>query len=164
MHKVEDQRGMIHKLDGYAGEVLGHSGRSAGWAPASTRDARHAGACWRKPASNTSATGSMTTEPTVIKTANGPLVTLSYTVELNDIPMIDRAAPRRPVLASEMRRCLRPSLRRGRHLDPHHGHCHPPLHLRPAVPHQKYLERVYDYVNRHSGVLHWNGARDLRLV
>ena len=29
-------------------------------------------------------------------------------------------------------------------------------------PHRiKYLEAVYDHINRHAGVLHWNGAEIL---
>ena len=29
-------------------------------------------------------------------------------------------------------------------------------------PHRiKYLEMIYDYVNKHEGVLHWNGAQIL---
>ena len=29
-------------------------------------------------------------------------------------------------------------------------------------PHRiKYLEAVYDHINRHAGVLHWNGRRNL---
>ncbi len=29
-------------------------------------------------------------------------------------------------------------------------------------PHRiKYLEQIYDYVNRHDGVLHWNGEQIL---
>ncbi len=29
-------------------------------------------------------------------------------------------------------------------------------------PHRiKYLEAIYDYVNKHEGVLHWNGAQIL---
>ena len=35
----------------------------------------------------------MTMNPSVIKTIRGPLVTLPYTVELNDIAYDDRTAP-----------------------------------------------------------------------
>ena len=99
-------------------------------------------------------------EPTVIKTAEGPLVTLPYTVELNDIPMmivqhhesdylLKRAIDQFDRLYTEGKdRCKIMSLA-----------IHPYI---SGQPHRiKYLEAIYDYVRRFDGVLHWNGAQIL---
>jgi peptidoglycan/xylan/chitin deacetylase (PgdA/CDA1 family) len=99
-------------------------------------------------------------EPTVIKTSEGPLVTLPYTVELNDIPMmivqhhesdylLKRAIDQFDRLYTEGKdRCKIMSLA-----------IHPYI---SGQPHRiKYLEAIYDYVRRFDGVLHWNGAQIL---
>jgi allantoinase len=99
-------------------------------------------------------------EPTIIATANGPLVTLPYTVELNDIPMMivqhheseylqRRAIDQFDRLYSE-----------GRHRAKIMA-----LAIHPYIsgqPHRiKYLEGIYDYVSRFEGVLHWTGEQIL---
>jgi peptidoglycan/xylan/chitin deacetylase (PgdA/CDA1 family) len=99
-------------------------------------------------------------EPSVIKTTNGPLVTLPYTVELNDITMmlvqhhesdylLKRAVDQFDRLYTEGRD--RPKIMA--------------LAIHPYIsgqPHRiKYLEAIYSYVNRFDGVLHWNGAQIL---
>ncbi|MEQ1647785.1 MAG: polysaccharide deacetylase family protein [Hyphomicrobiaceae bacterium] len=99
-------------------------------------------------------------EPTVISTANGPLVTLPYTVELNDIPMmilqhhesghwLERCTDYFDRLYMEGKD--RPRVMA--------------IAIHPYItgqPHRiKYLEAVYDYINRHEGVVHWNGAEIL---
>jgi allantoinase len=99
-------------------------------------------------------------EPSVIRTKNGPLVTLPYTVELNDITMmivqhhesdylLKRAIDQFDRLYAEG--ATRPRIMA--------------LAIHPYIsgqPHRiKYLEQIYDYVARHDGVLHWNGAEIL---
>src|SRR6267142_1655219 len=99
-------------------------------------------------------------EPTVIRTAKGPLVTLPYTVEINDITMmivqhhesehlLRRAKDQFDRLYAEGR--TRPKIMA--------------LAIHPYIsgqPHRiKYLEAIYDYVSRFDGVLHWNGAQIL---
>jgi allantoinase len=99
-------------------------------------------------------------EPTFIGTAKGPLVTLPYTIELNDIPMMivqhhesgylmQRAIDQFDRLYAEGKdRAKIVSLA-----------IHPYI---SGQPHRiKYLEAIYDYVNRFEGVLHWNGAEIL---
>jgi peptidoglycan/xylan/chitin deacetylase (PgdA/CDA1 family) len=97
-------------------------------------------------------------EPTVIKTGNGPLVTLPYSVELNDIPTMivqhheseywqkkccdqfDRLWQE----GSELPRIMALAI-------------HPYI---SGQPHRiKYLEEVYTHINSHEGVLHWNGEQ-----
>ncbi len=99
-------------------------------------------------------------EPTTIKTDNGPLVTIPYTVELNDIPMMivqhhesdyllkraidqfDRLYAEGKDRAKIMAVAIHPYI--------------------SGQPHRiKYLEAIYDYVNRFDGVLHWNGVQIL---
>jgi peptidoglycan/xylan/chitin deacetylase (PgdA/CDA1 family) len=97
-------------------------------------------------------------EPTTIRTANGPLVTLPYTVELNDITimvvqrhesaylleraidMFDRLYAEGETRAKIMALAIHPYI--------------------SGQPHRiKYLEDIYDYANRFAGVLHWNGEQ-----
>jgi fumarylpyruvate hydrolase len=89
-------------------------------------------------------------------------VTLPYSVELNDIPMMivqhheseywKRRAPisstgsgRKAPSAKIMAMAIHPYI--------------------SGQPHRiRYLEEVYDHIAGHDGVLHWNGTADLRLV
>jgi peptidoglycan/xylan/chitin deacetylase (PgdA/CDA1 family) len=99
-------------------------------------------------------------EPTTIHTANGPLVTLPYSVELNDIPMMivqhhesayfeqrcidmfDRLHAEGAARAKVMAIAVHPYI--------------------SGQPHRiRYLEAVYDYIGRHEGVVHWNGEQIL---
>jgi peptidoglycan/xylan/chitin deacetylase (PgdA/CDA1 family) len=99
-------------------------------------------------------------EPTEISTANGPLVTLPYSVELNDIPMMlvqhhesayfttrcidtfDRLYREGQVRAKIMAIAIHPYI--------------------SGQPHRiKYLEAVYDHIARHAGIIHWNGREIL---
>src|SRR6202158_3638241 len=96
-------------------------------------------------------------EPTVIKTAKGPLVTLPYSIELNDIPMM---LVQHHEAEHWYRRCVDAFDRLYAE-----GAVRPKIMaiaIHPYISGQpfriNYLERVYDYINRFSGVLHWNGA------
>ena len=99
-------------------------------------------------------------EPTTIRTANGPLVTLPYTMEINDIPMM-------AVQHHESEYLLRRAIDQFERLHAEGEQrakifslaIHPYL---SGQPHRiKYLEAVYDHVNRYAGVLHWNGEEIL---
>jgi peptidoglycan/xylan/chitin deacetylase (PgdA/CDA1 family) len=96
-------------------------------------------------------------EPTTIRTRNGPLVTLPYSVELNDIPMmivqhhqsdylLKRAIDQFDRLYAEA--AQRPKIMA--------------LAIHPYIsgqPHRiKYLEAIYEHVAKFEGVLHRNGA------
>jgi hypothetical protein len=100
-------------------------------------------------------------EPTVIATASGPLVTLPYSVELNDIPMM---LVQHHEAEHFVRRCtdafdrlyaegaVRPKIMA--------------IAIHPYISGQPfriaYLERVYEHIARFAGVLHWNGAEIYR--
>lgn len=99
-------------------------------------------------------------EPTTIATAHGPLVTLPYSVELNDIPMMiiqhHEAAHWQQRCTDYFDRLYKEGATRPRVMA---------MAIHPYIsgqPHRiKYLEGVYDYINTHSGVVHWNGEQIL---
>ena len=99
-------------------------------------------------------------EPTEIRTKHGPLVTLPYTVELNDIPMMIVQHHESEYFT---RRCIdtfdrlyQEGANRAKIMA---------IAIHPYIsgqPHRiKYLEAVYDHIGRHPGVLHWNGVQIL---
>jgi len=99
-------------------------------------------------------------EPTEIRTAHGPLVTLPYTVELNDIPMMlvqhHESAYFTQRCVDTFERLYSEGAERAKIMA---------IAIHPYIsgqPHRiKYLEAVYDHVSRFAGVLHWNGAEIL---
>ncbi len=99
-------------------------------------------------------------EPTEIRTANGPLVTLPYSVETNDIPMMivqhHEAAHWRQRCLDSFERYYQEGAERAKILA---------IAIHPYISGQpfriKYLEQVYDAIGRSPGVLHWNGEQIL---
>jgi allantoinase len=99
-------------------------------------------------------------EPADIRTANGPLVTLPYSVELNDIPMMLVQHHESSYFATRVidtfERLYREGAERAKVMA---------IAIHPYIsgqPHRiKYLESVYDHINRRAGVLHWNGREIL---
>jgi len=99
-------------------------------------------------------------EPTTIRTAKGPLVTLPYSVELNDIPMMIVQHHEGEYLLKrtidQFDRLYAEGKDRAKIMA---------LAIHPYIsgqPHRiKYLEAIYDYVKRFDGVLHWNGVEIL---
>src|SRR6202048_1106262 len=99
-------------------------------------------------------------EPTVIRTAKGPLITLPYIVELNDIPMMIVQHHESEYLMKRTIDQFDRLYAEGKHRAKILA-----LAIHPYIsgqPHRiKYLEAIYDSVNRCEGVLHWNGAEIL---
>ena len=99
-------------------------------------------------------------EPTEIHTANGPLVTLPYTVELNDIPMMIVQHHRADELLrradDQLDRLYQEGETRAKILS---------LAIHPyitGVPHRiKYLEAFLDHASRRPGVAFWSGEEIL---
>ena len=98
--------------------------------------------------------------PATLKTAHGPLVTLPYSLEQNDIPMMivqhhrseemwqrtKDAFDRLYLEGAETARVLAIAI-------------HPYI---SGVPHRiKYLEAAFEYMQGHEGVLFWTGERIL---
>jgi len=99
-------------------------------------------------------------EPTVIRTAKGPLVTLPYTVELNDIPMMlvqhhesDHLYKR---AVESFERLYAESQHRAKFMA---------IAIHPYISGQPFrigpLERIYEHIAKFDGVLHWNGEQML---
>src|SRR3984893_15462637 len=99
-------------------------------------------------------------EPTVVRTAKGPLVTLPYTVEINDIAMMIVQHHESGYLARRAIDQFDRLYAEGKHRAKIMA-----LAIHPYIsgqPHRiKYLEAIYDHVRRFQGVLHWNGAEIL---
>jgi len=97
-------------------------------------------------------------EPTRITTAEGPLVTLPYTVELNDIGMMIVQHHESGYLATRAIDQFDRLYQEGKHRAKIIA-----LAIHPYIsgqPHRiKYLEAIYDHVRRFEGVLHWTGAQ-----
>jgi peptidoglycan/xylan/chitin deacetylase (PgdA/CDA1 family) len=99
-------------------------------------------------------------EPTEIATAHGALVTLPYTVELNDIPMMivqhHRADELLRRAVDQFDRLYAEGALRAKILS---IAIHPYI---TGVPHRiKYLEAFLDYARRHAGVAFWTGEEIL---
>ena len=100
-------------------------------------------------------------EPTVIRTAKGPLVTLPYTAELNDIPVM---VLQHHEGAYWLRKCIDAFDRLYQE-----GATRPrvmAIAIHPYISGQpfriKYLEQVYEHMAQFAGVLNWNGAEIYR--
>jgi allantoinase len=99
-------------------------------------------------------------EPTTIRTKNGPLVTLPYTMELNDIPMMAVAHHEAEYLLKrtidQFDRLYAEGEQRAKIIS---------LAIHPYLsgqPHRiKYLEAIYEYTRRFDGVLYWIGEEIL---
>jgi peptidoglycan/xylan/chitin deacetylase (PgdA/CDA1 family) len=99
-------------------------------------------------------------EPTEINTASGPLVTLPYSVECNDIPVMlvqhHEASYWTQKCTDAFDRLYQEGEERPRIMA---------IAIHPYVSGQpfriKYHEAVYDYMAKFPGVLHWNGEQIL---
>ena len=99
-------------------------------------------------------------EPTTIHTERGPLVTLPYTVELNDIPMMmvqhheSDYLLRRAI--DQFDRLYEEGAERAKIMS---------LAIHPYISGQPHriaqLEAIYDYVRRFEGVAFWTGEQIL---
>jgi peptidoglycan/xylan/chitin deacetylase (PgdA/CDA1 family) len=99
-------------------------------------------------------------EPATIKTTHGPLVTLPYTVELNDIPMAMVQHHHSDVFlkraCDQFDRLYEEGASRAKILS---FAIHPYI---TGVPHRiKYLEAFLAYARRHEGVAFWTGEQIL---
>jgi allantoinase len=99
-------------------------------------------------------------EPTEISTTHGPIVTLPYTIELNDITTMvvehHEAAYWTQKCIDAFDRLYEESAKRSKFMS---------IAIHPYISGQpfriKYLEAVYDYIGKFRDVLHWNGEQIL---
>jgi allantoinase len=155
IHKVEDQRGMILKsldtLERFTGT------RPIGWLGPGLTETLETPELLVDGGIKYIGDWVYDDEPTVIRTASGPLVTLPYSVELNDIPMMivkhHEAAYWRQSCTDYFDRLYKEGAERPRIMA---------IAIHPYIsgqPHRiAYLEQVYEHINAHSDVAHMNGA------
>jgi allantoinase len=99
-------------------------------------------------------------EPTEISTKNGPLITLPYSMECNDIPVMavqhHEAAYWTQKCTDTFERLYQEGADRAKIMA---------IAIHPYISGQpfriKYLEAVYDHMAKYKGVLHWNGEEIL---
>ena len=97
-------------------------------------------------------------EPTEISTRNGPLITIPYSMETNDIPVMivqhHEAAYWLQKCVDQFDRLYQEGAERPKVMA---------IAIHPYISGQpfriKYLEQVYEHVNKKKGVLHWNGEQ-----
>jgi peptidoglycan/xylan/chitin deacetylase (PgdA/CDA1 family) len=97
-------------------------------------------------------------EPTEIRTKNGPLVTIPYSMETNDIPVMivqhHEGAYWLQKCIDQFDRLYQEGAERPKVMA---------IAIHPYISGQpfriKYLEQVYEHVNKKKGVLHWNGEQ-----
>ncbi|MDQ7978821.1 polysaccharide deacetylase family protein [Paraburkholderia sp. SARCC-3016] len=158
IHKVEDQKSMIERSMDVLEKFVGK--RPVGWlGPGLTQTLETpdllAGA-------GVKYIGDWVydDEPTTIATGNGPLVTLPYTMENNDITMMmvqhHEAAYWTQKCIDTFDRYYQEGAERPKIMA---------MAIHPYISGQPfrigYLEKVYEHINRHAGVLHWNGEQIL---
>ena len=99
-------------------------------------------------------------EPTEITTSHGPLVTIPYSIECNDITMMivqhHEAAYWTTKCIDAFDRLYRESAKRPKFMA---------IAIHPYISGQpfriKYHEAIYEHINQFDGVLHWNGEQIL---
>jgi len=97
-------------------------------------------------------------EPTEIRTKNGPLITIPYSMETNDIPVMivqhHEAAYWLQKCVDQFDRLYQEGAERPKVMA---------IAIHPYISGQpfriKYLEQVYEHVNKKKDVLHWNGEQ-----
>ena len=155
IHKVEDQKGMIHMAMDTLERFWGK--RPVGWLGPGLTQTYDTPELLAEAGVKYIGDWVYDDEPTTIATAKGPLVTLPYSVELNDIPMM---LVQHHEAEHFYRRCADAFDRLYRE-----GASRPKIMaiaIHPYISGQPfridYLERIYAHINRFPGVLHWNGA------
>jgi peptidoglycan/xylan/chitin deacetylase (PgdA/CDA1 family) len=158
IHKVEDQKSMIERsmdiIEKFAGK------RSVGWLGPGLTQTLETPELLAKAGIKYIGDWVYDDEPTTIATDNGPLVTLPYTMENNDITMMmvqhHEAAYWTQKCIDTFDRYYQEGAERPKIMA---------IAIHPYISGQPfrigYLEKVYEHINRHAGVLHWNGEQIL---
>jgi allantoinase len=156
IHKIEDQAGMIGRsmdiLERFSGR------RPLGWLGPGLTETLETPELLAGAGVKYIGDWVYDDEPTVITTAKGPLVTLPYTVEINDITMMivqhheSEYLLRRAI--DQFDRLYAEGSRRAKVMA---------LAIHPYIsgqPHRiKYLEAIYEHARRFEGVLYWTGEQ-----
>ena len=133
IHQISDQRAMIaqslDKLEGFTGK------RPKGWLGPGLTETEETPDLLAEAGVRYVGDWVYDDEPGEIATSAGALVTLPYTVELNDIPMM-MVQHHRSEVFFERARSIRPALSRRRRARQNPLLCDPSLHLGRATPDQ----------------------------
>jgi len=154
IHKIEDQAGMIRRsldtIESFTGT------RPKGWLGPGLTQTEETPDLLAAAGIRYIGDWVYDDEPTEIATTHGKLVTLPYTVELNDIPTMMVQHHESPYWLQRCRDSFDRLYQEGADRPKFMA-----IAIHPYIsgqPHRiRYLEQVYDYINRHDGVLHWNG-------
>jgi peptidoglycan/xylan/chitin deacetylase (PgdA/CDA1 family) len=154
IHKLEDQRATIHQSLDLLQHFTGK--RPVGWLGPGLTQTYETPELLAEAGVQYIGDWVYDDEPTEIRTERGPLVTLPYTVELNDIPMMivqhHRADEFLRRSVDQFDRLYSESAERAKILS---FAIHPYI---SGAPHRiKYLEEFLDYARRHTGVAFWTG-------
>jgi allantoinase len=159
IHRIEDQRGMIAKSMDTLAAFWGE--RPIGWLGPGLTQTLETPELLAEAGVKYIGDWVYDDEPTVIRTGKGPLVTLPYTAELNDIPVM---VLQHHEGAYWLRKCVDAFDRLYQE-----GATRPrvmAIAIHPYISGQpfriKYLEQVYEHMAQFTGVLHWNGAEIYR--
>jgi len=154
IHKIEDQAGMIRRsldtIESFTGT------RPKGWLGPGLTQTEETPDLLAAAGIRYIGDWVYDDEPTEIATSHGKLVTLPYTVELNDIPTMMVQHHESPYWLQRCRDSFDRLYQEGADRPKFMA-----IAIHPYIsgqPHRiRYLEQVYEYINRHDGVLHWNG-------
>ena len=159
IHKIEDQRAVIHRSLDRLEQFTGT--RPVGWLGPGLTQTFETPELLAEAGVRYIGDWVYDDEPTEIETARGKLVTLPYTVELNDIPTMIVQHHESPYWLTRCRDTF------DRYWQ--EGATRPKIMaiaIHPYIsgqPHRiRYLEEIYDHIGGHEGVLHWSGAEILR--
>ena len=158
MHKVDDQRGAIADTIGAIAELTGRAPR--GWESPGLTETDETVDLLAEAGIEYVADWVLDEQPVPIQTRAGTLISIPYTVEVNDV-----------VISAVQQQPSDEIYRRGRdqfdrlHLDGAKAPRVMAISIHPyltGVPHRiKYLEALYDYILGHEGVVMWTGAEIL---
>jgi peptidoglycan/xylan/chitin deacetylase (PgdA/CDA1 family) len=158
IHQIEDQRGLIRQSLDTIQRFTGK--RPRGWLGPGLTQTHETVDLLAEAGVQYIGDWVLDDQPCELRTAHGPLYTLPYTLELNDIPvMILQQHPSDMLLRRTMDafdRLYQEGADSARVLA---VAVHPYI---SGVPHRiKYFEAIFEYMQRHAGVLFWTGEQIL---
>ena len=159
IHKIDDQAGMIRKSLDTIERFTGT--RPVGWLGPGLTETEETPDLLAEAGIRYIGDWVYDDEPTEIATRAGKLVTLPYTVELNDIPTMMVQHHESPYWLQRCRDSFDRLYEEGAERPKIMA-----IAIHPYIsgqPHRiRYVEEVYAYINAHAGVQHWNGLDMLK--
>jgi allantoinase len=159
MHKLEDQRGTIHRAMDVIEKFTGE--RPIGWLGPGLTQTLDTPDLLTEAGVKYIGDWVYDDEPTTVRTTNGPLVTLPYNFETHDIATMILQNHESPYWVTKCRDTLDRYLEEGSERTKIMA-----IALHPYImgqPHRiGYLEQAYADINSRKGVVHMNGAEILK--